>query len=169
MGELWGGRENAMKLKEVLEILASFERNKLEYAVIGGVAVNFHGIPRTTEDLDFFVRPTPENIEKLRKALHELYDDSSIDEISTEDLSGNYPAVRYYPPDTDLYLDILTRLGEFASYDDLDIAEIEVDDVKVRLVTPQILYWLKKGTIRDIDRADAQFLKQKFQLEDDSE
>ncbi len=120
------------------------------------MAVNFHGISRTTEGLDFFVRPTPENIEKLRTALYAVYADSKIAEISTEDLLGDYPAVRYYPPDTDLYLDILTKLGEFASYDDLDIVEIMVHDVQVRLVTPQTLYWLKKGTIRDVDRVDSQ-------------
>lgn len=158
-----------MNMKEVMEILASLEREAVDYALIGGVAVNFHGIPRTTEDLDFFVRPTSENIERLRSALRKVYDDPNISEISTEDLTGDYPAVRYYPPDTDLYLDILTRLGEFASFDDLEVAEIEIDGVKVRLVTPRILYWLKKNTVRDIDRADAQFLKEKFNLTDDSD
>ncbi len=158
-----------MNLKEVLRILASFEREKLDYAVIGGVAVNLHGIPRTTEDLDFFVRPTPENIDRLRRALDAVYDDPNIAEISTEDLTGDYPAVRYYPPGTDLYLDILTRLGEYASFDDLEVAEIEIDEVKVRLVTPRILYWLKKDTVRDLDRIDAQFIKEKFNLQDDGD
>ena len=158
-----------MNLKEVLRILASFEREKLDYAVIGGVAVNLHGIPRTTEDLDFFVRPTPENIDRLRRALDAVYDDPSIAEISTEDLTGDYPAVRYYPPETDLYLDILTRLGEYASFDDLEVAEIEIDEVKVRLVTPRTLYWLKKDTVRDLDRIDAQFIKEKFNLQDDGD
>ena len=44
-----------------------------------------------------------------------------------------------------------------------------MDGVKVRLVTPRILYWLKKNTVRDIDRIDAQFLKEKFNLEEDSD
>lgn len=41
-----------------------------------------------------------------------------IDETSTEDLPGGYyPAVRYYPPEGELFLDIMTRLGEFATYE----------------------------------------------------
>ena len=38
------------------------------------------------------------------------------DEISSADLLGEYPAVRYYPPTGDLYFDILTRLGEMSSF-----------------------------------------------------
>ncbi len=155
-----------MDIKEILRILDSFAKENLDYALIGGVAVNLHGIPRNTEDLDFFVRPTSENIDRLRSALHRVYDDPSIDEISTADLTGDYPAVRYYPPDTELYLDILVRLGEFASYDDLEIVNIEIEGVKVSLVTPQTLFWLKRDTVRDIDRLDARYLLDKFDLED---
>jgi hypothetical protein len=154
---------------EIVRILASFEREGLDYAIFGGVALNFHGIVRATEDLDVFVRPDPENIARLRRALWSVYDDPNIDEISTEDLLGEYPAVRYYPPSSgeedELYLDILTRLGEFASFDRLEIEELEVDGVRVKLVSPRTLYWLKQGTVRDIDRADAAFLKDKFGLE----
>jgi hypothetical protein len=56
-------------------------------------------------------------------------------------------------------------LGEFASFDRLEIEELEVDGVRVKLVSPRTLYWLKQGTVRDIDRADAAFLKDKFGLE----
>ena len=44
-------------------------------------------------------------------------EDPTIEEISTADLLGEYPAVRYYPPSGDLYFDIMTRLGTAASYD----------------------------------------------------
>ena len=108
-----------MDFGEIVRILASLEREEVDYAVFGGVALNFHGILRATEDLDIFVRPDPENIDRLRRALRSVYDDPSIDEIDTEDLLGEYPAVRYYPPcpegEDGLYLDILTRLGEFAT------------------------------------------------------
>jgi predicted nucleotidyltransferase len=156
-----------MNLNEVMLVLASFEREHVEYALIGGVAVNFHGIPRNTEDLDLFLRPTAENIERLRRALSSVFHDPNIEDINTEELIEDYPAVRYYPPDTDLYLDILTRLGAFASYEDLEIAELDIDGIKVRIVTPRTLYWLKRDTVRDIDRADAHHLKEKFDLEDD--
>ena len=156
-----------MEMDEVLQILASFEKHQLDYALIGAVALNFHGLVRATEDVDFFVRPTAENIDRLRTALHAVYDDPCIDEISTEDLLGDYPAVRCLPPDTDLYLDILTRLGEFASFDDLVVQEDEIEGIKVRLAAPETLYWLKKDTIRMQDRIDAENIKKRFAIEED--
>jgi hypothetical protein len=37
--------------------------------------VNLHGIPRFTEDIDLFVRPGPDNVERLRRALALAGDD----------------------------------------------------------------------------------------------
>lgn len=155
-----------MDLDEVMKVLAAFERERVEYVLVGGVAVNFHGLIRATEDLDIFVRPTAENVARLRKALMSVYDDPSIAEISEADLAGDYPAVRYYPPSGDLFLDIVSRLGEFARYEDLEVQEIDSGGIKVRVATPETLYWLKKGTVRDIDRFDAEALRQKFGLEE---
>lgn len=155
-----------MDLDDVMKVLASFEKESVEYILVGGVAVNFHGLIRATEDLDIFVRPTVENVARLRKALRSVYDDPSIDEISEVDLAGDYPAIRYYPPSGDLFLDIMSRLGEFARYEDLEAQEIDSGGVKVRVATPRTLYWLKKDTVRDIDRFDAEALRLKFGLEE---
>ncbi len=71
----------------------------------------FHGIVRATEDLDIFIRATPENIKRLRVALRQSYsNDPHIEEITTEDLPGAYPAVRYFPPNSGLYLIFLRGL-----------------------------------------------------------
>lgn len=43
-----------MELDEVMKVLAAFEREHVDYVVVGGVAVNFHGLIRATEDLDIF-------------------------------------------------------------------------------------------------------------------
>ena len=45
---------------------------KVEYAVVGGVAVNAHGYVRATNDLDVFIRPTEENARAAFEALSEL-------------------------------------------------------------------------------------------------
>ncbi len=156
-----------MKLDEALEVLASLQREQVDYVLVGGAALTFHGLVRATEDLDIFVRPTAENIERLKQALRVVYNDPNIDEISAEDLMGDYPSVRYYPPNVDLFLDILTRLGEFATFDSLQAEEVESDGVKIKIASPETLYWMKKDTVRDIDRMDAQNLRERFRLEDD--
>lgn len=156
-----------MKLDEALEVLASLQREQVDYVLVGGAALTFHGLVRATEDLDIFVRPTAENIERLKQALRVVYNDPNIDEISAEDLMGDYPSVRYYPPNVDLFLDILTRLGEFATFDSLQAEEVESDGVRIKIASPRTLYWMKKDTVRDIDRMDAQNLRERFRLEDD--
>lgn len=37
----------------------------IDYLVVGGLAVNFHGVPRMTYDIDLMVLLEPENIRKL--------------------------------------------------------------------------------------------------------
>lgn len=51
------------------ELLRLLEENEVDYLIIGGYAVAFHGYPRFTKDLDIFFRNTPENITRLRKTL----------------------------------------------------------------------------------------------------
>lgn len=103
---------------ELVRVLRAFESAGLEYVLIGATAMGFHGLVRATEDVDLFVRATPENIERLRRAFRSAYaGDPHVDDIRTEDLLGEYPAVRYYPPTGDLFFDVLTRLGDAASFD----------------------------------------------------
>ncbi len=156
-------------LDKTLEVIAALNEESVEYVVIGGVALNLHGLVRATEDLDFFVLPEEDNIAAMRRALRRVWDDPEIDKITAEDLCGDYPAVRYGPPDGALPLDILTRLGEFASFEDLEYEEIEIEGVSVRVVTPEKLVWLKAGTVRPQDRADAEALRSVFDIQEEPE
>jgi hypothetical protein len=155
---------------EMLNVLKALETEGVEYVLIGAAAMGVHGIVRATEDLDIFIRAIPENVARLRRALRAAYgDDPCIDDISTEDLLGDYPAVRYYPPTGDLYLDIMTRLGSAASYDTVEADTKTVAGVRIRVATPGALYRLKKGTIRPLDHQDAAMLRQVFNIEDDGQ
>src|SRR6185437_10071288 len=108
-----------------MRVLRAFQAAGLEYVIIGAAAMGFHDVVRATEDLDLFIRATPENIERLRSALRQAYDgDEQVNEISSADLLGDYPAIRYFPPTGDLYFDVLTRLGEVANFETVD-AEIK--------------------------------------------
>jgi hypothetical protein len=153
---------------EILRVLRAFENAGLEYVLIGASAMAIHGLVRATEDVDLFIRATPENIERLRSALRDAYDDDpNIREISTQDLLGEYPAVRYFPPTGELYLDILTRLGEAANFETVEAEIKEFEGLHVRIATPSALYRMKKGTVRPQDHADAIALLQRFDLEED--
>ena len=152
---------------KTLEVIASLNRERVDYVVIGAVALSVHGLVRSTEDLDIFVRPEATNIEALRRALRAVWNDPDIDSITAEDLCGDYPAIRYGPPDDSLPLDILTRLGDFATYDDLEIEIVNIEGVDIRVASPKTLHWLKAGTVRPQDRADARVLKEAFGFDEE--
>ena len=44
----------------MLRVLEAFEKEELEYVLIGATALGFHGLIRATEDVDMLVRATAE-------------------------------------------------------------------------------------------------------------
>src|ERR1017187_3274118 len=56
-------------LRGFVECLIS---NKVEYLVVGALAVSWHGFPRYSGDIDFFVRPTSENAVRVIAALEQF-------------------------------------------------------------------------------------------------
>ncbi|MBN1103243.1 MAG: hypothetical protein JXL84_07515 [Deltaproteobacteria bacterium] len=51
------------------ELLELFNKHKIDYIVVGGYALGFHGAPRYTGDLDIFVRPDAVNARRIMQAL----------------------------------------------------------------------------------------------------
>ncbi|SRR5581483_179516 len=151
---------------KVLEIVAAFNREGVDYKIFGGIAVNFHGLGRSTEDVDFFVAPSPENVARIKRALRSIWDDPNIDEIRDDDLIGDYPSVNYNPPDVGYWIDIVSRLGEAFAYAELPSQTLEIKGVPVRVVTPQALYEMKKNTVRYKDKLDAHALREMYDLKE---
>lgn len=52
-------------LKEHRHFLIKLLQFKVQFILIGGYAVIFHGYPRTTDDLDIWIEPDDRNKEKL--------------------------------------------------------------------------------------------------------
>jgi hypothetical protein len=156
-----------MDFERFLLLLQELERNEVNYVLVGGVALNLHGIVRATEDIDLFIQPEAQNIERLKEALRFVWDDPDIDQIKAEDLAGDYPTVRYGPPDEDFVVDLLSRLGSAFQFEDIQAEVVTIEGVKVRLATPSTLYRMKKDTVRPIDRADAATLREKFGIQEE--
>ena len=51
------------------ELLRLLGEHGVDYMIVGGYAVAFHGYPRFTKDIDIFFRATEENAARLRDAL----------------------------------------------------------------------------------------------------
>ena len=51
------------------DVLELFNEHKVDYLIVGGYALAFHGAPRYTGDIDIFVRPDQDNAHRVMKAL----------------------------------------------------------------------------------------------------
>ena len=136
-----------MDPETIRALFASLRREGVEYVLVGAVALDVLGIGRLTEDVDLFVRPTADNVERLRRALRAVWDDPSIQEITADDLAGSYPLVQYVAPDG-TRVDIMARLGEAFAFGDLKSSVHVYGDVEVVVATPETLYAMKRDTIR---------------------
>jgi hypothetical protein len=154
-----------MTPEKVQDLFRALAAESVEYVLVGAVALDVLGIGRFTEDIDLFVRPSEDNVARLRRALRATWDDPSIEEITSADLAGDYPVVQYVAPDG-ARLDILSRLGTAFAFDDLRAAVHRYGDVDVRVATPATLYAMKRDTIRLQDKADAQKLRDRFDLKE---
>jgi hypothetical protein len=159
--------ERDMDFEKALLLLQALDDQKVDYILVGALGMTVHGIIRATQDIDLFVRPLEDNIASLRKALNSLFPaDGSISKITAEDLAGEYPAIQYNSPDGSLQIDILSKLGDAFSFEDLQFEEKYYEGVRVLVATPETLYRMKKNTVRLQDRADAETIKEIFNLQE---
>ena len=58
--------------KDFRELLALFNEHKVEYVIVGGYALAFHGAPRYTGDIDILIHPDTANAHRILAALDEF-------------------------------------------------------------------------------------------------
>jgi hypothetical protein len=56
-------------INKLTEVFRFFQEHNVKYLIIGGIAANIHGVPRSTFDLDIIIEATRENANRLLKAL----------------------------------------------------------------------------------------------------
>jgi hypothetical protein len=154
-----------VRFEQARTLLRAMEREGVRYVLIGSMAMAARGIVRATQDIDFFVAPEPGNVERLKRALHSVFDDDSIDEIGADDLGGGYPVIRYGPPDGQLQIDFVGRRGVAFAFDDVESEVLDVDGTAVPVATARMLYTMKRNTVRPQDRSDAAILRERFDLD----
>lgn len=114
--------------KDFLQLLNS---HQVEYLLIGGYAVGYHGYPRATGDMDIWIAIHPQNAEKVVTVLREFGFD--LPELSVElFLKENQIIHMGVPP---VKIDITTTISgvQFDECYAKRIVDI-LDDVQVNLI-----------------------------------
>lgn len=131
--------ETPLDAERILRALAD---HKVEYVLIGGLAVQTHGHVRTTNDADLIPAPDPANLERLADALRSL--DARVLNPGEED--------------TEIDAKMLPRapIWQFVSRDGgIDVMhEVKLDDIDVRVVALDDLIRMKLARGRPVDLAD---------------
>ena len=95
------------------DFISVLNANKVEYVIVGAYALAYHGQPRATGDIDFWIRPYKDNAVLLIAALRDFgFGDLNI---SIDDLLSDKIIQLGFPP---VRIDLLTKL------DGLDESEI---------------------------------------------
>lgn len=138
--------------KEFLQLLGS---RGVEYLVVGGYAVGYHGYPRATADLDIWIAATPSNAEKIEAAVREFGFD--IPELRRELFLEPDRVIRMGEPP--IRIEILTTLSgvDFAEcYAARELAVVE--DLRVNVIALDHLKENKKAAGRYQDLSDLEHL-----------
>ena len=54
------------------EFIECLKANEVDFMVVGAFAMGYHSLPRTTGDIDFWVRPTEENSRHVWQAIQDF-------------------------------------------------------------------------------------------------
>ena len=123
--------------------------------LIGGVAVNFHGVNRSTQDMDIWLAPTNDNRDLFFKSLLDLnYTEDEISVLKHEDFTEVFKCTIGEMPDT---IDCLTIVHPNVDFNEAEKVMIKHDignGLILNVVDYDFLRKMKILTHRPQDWAD---------------
>jgi len=139
-------------LREFITLLNS---HNVDYVVVGGHAVAYHGHPRFTGDIDFLIRTTPENVRRVLTVLN-AFGFGNLGIVEQDLLDRGRVLQLGQPPNR---IDVLTSISGV----DFDSAweqrvQTRIDDQPVALLGWDELIRNKRAAGRHKDLADLEKL-----------
>jgi len=92
------------------DLLVLFNTHHVEYMIVGGYALAFHGAPRYTGDIDLYVNPDQDNAQRIMAALEE-FGFGSVGLAATDFDHPNQVIQLGVPP---VRIDIITSVSGFS-------------------------------------------------------
>ena len=142
---------------DLVRLCAALNAEAARYLVVGGIAMNQHGMLRATADIDLLLEASRENQKRVLKAL-EVFPDKAVREVEENDLD-DYIVVRVAD---EIVVDLmLSACG--VTYDDAanEIEVREMQGVAIPFASAKLLLRTKQ-TYRDKDIPDRIFLEEKL-------
>lgn len=139
------------------DFLRSLNSKEVEYLVIGGYAVGYHGYPRATADIDIWIAINPANAHKVSEAIREFFGYPVEEATPDLFLQENKVARMGVPP---FRIEVLTTISG-VSFDECYAERIvdTLDDVPVNLINLKQLLANKRASGRLKDLVDVEHLR----------
>jgi len=154
---------------DIQGIFEALDQGHVEFLVIGGVAVGFHGFVRGTKDIDIVPSPEPENLARLAEVLSAL--DAQVE--GADDFKGEELPNPLDPEALALggnwvlstrlgRFDVMQWIGDDALWDKLSptVVEAKVGGLTVKFASYESLVSLKEQAGRPQDLIDLQRLRE---------
>lgn len=141
---------------DMRDLIDLFEKNAVQYALVGGFAVNFYGYVRTTQDINFLLFPSSENADRVLRSLTEFgFGEAGIPrEYFTKEGTAIHIGVE---PNR---IDFLTKLKGVSNIEIFEhIKRVEFEGTSLNIISKNDLLKSKKASERFKDLADAQELE----------
>lgn len=141
------------------KVCTIFNRHSVEYMLIGGHAVAFHGFPRTTADIDLWFNPTIENYSNLLQALKELGEDVSELQEEVFRPENTFLCIAAHG----IKMEFLSSIPGSFSYREAALAAVqtEIEGVPLKVIGLKHLIENKSALNRPIDKLDVEELKKR--------
>ena len=144
--------------KDMQELIELFERHHVEYALVGGYAVNYYGYMRTTQDIDLLIYPTRENAKKIMMCLKEFGFGEADIPIEYFERTGSAIHLGVEPNRIDLLTHLLGVSNE-RIFDNMK--KVSIEGVSVNIISLEDLLAAKRSSKRLKDQADAEELEKR--------
>ena len=142
-------------LPDFKEFLKLLNVHQVEYLLIGGYAVGYHGYPRATADMDIWISMHPGNAERIVAVLKEFGFDPP--ELSLELFLKDWQIIRLGVPPVRIELATTVSGVNFSECYAERVVDV-LDGVKVNLISLKHLKNNKKSCGRHQDLADLENL-----------
>lgn len=109
-----------------LDVYRSLNSHKVQYLVIGGLAVNLYGLPRSTKDMDLFIKHQLENCDNLLKAF-EAINLGTVHLTDSQKVFDNEVTIF----DDVIRIDVLTRVKGLQFDSAWKKTRVEIEDVVI--------------------------------------
>ena len=137
------------------DLLGLFNAHKVEYIIVGGYALAFHGAPRYTGDIDIYVKPEDENAARIISALSE-FGFGSVG-LSAEDFEKPEQVIQLGVPP--VRVDIITSIAGI-SWNEAFSGRVsgKYGDIQVHYIGRKQFIINKRAVARKKDLADLEAL-----------